>query len=394
MESRFGHDFSMVKVHKDALAAASAEAVHARAYTIGQNIIFGSGQYAPGAESGKQLLAHELQHTLQQGRNTGSLHSRFQIGPVNDTYEREADRAATEMDADTTFSHTARAGNAVLQRKPIHDPIHAPLIEDYRRQHGLPPGGVDEFGRRVGPSDAEIKYRMLPGGALLPVCPDVKNIEKIQQDFKDPEYRKIYSDTHCLSSSSQGSPPACRFSSDQMKMLETAQKTAAARAKKGLDRIGAGREGMNLAGEMAGRLFTGEPPTIREISTRLQAVSSFLSGKDVEFAGRTCGDSECQRGAVAYVTGPQALPIHICPQAFSEPSILYRTVLHESLHWTGLDADPSTPEGYCKKFDCQTPCLDKEVADAWAHYLECLGEPIKLRRSFREKILESVNEIP
>jgi hypothetical protein len=141
-------------------------------------------------------------------------------------------------------------------------------------------------------------------------------------------------------------------------------------------------------------MFEDDPPMMGEVVTRLRAVSNFLNGADVRFAGRTCGDQGCQRGAVAYVDGPRSLPIHICPTAFSLPSRLHRTVLHEALHWSGLDADPSTPEGYCKKFDCETPCLDKGVADAWAHYLDCLGEPIKLRQSFREKVLESVDEIP
>jgi hypothetical protein len=66
MESRFGHDFSSVRVHTDAKAAESAHAVDARAYTLGQNIVFGTGQYAPGTPTGQRLLAHELTHVVQQ----------------------------------------------------------------------------------------------------------------------------------------------------------------------------------------------------------------------------------------------------------------------------------------------------------------------------------------
>jgi hypothetical protein len=68
MESRFGRDFGRVRVHTDAKAAESAEALHARAYTVGQDVMFGAGRYAPGAAEGRRLLAHELTHTLQQGR--------------------------------------------------------------------------------------------------------------------------------------------------------------------------------------------------------------------------------------------------------------------------------------------------------------------------------------
>ena len=66
MESRFGHDFSQVRVHTDARAAESARAVNARAYTVGRDIAFGSGQYTPGSSTGQRLLAHELAHVMQQ----------------------------------------------------------------------------------------------------------------------------------------------------------------------------------------------------------------------------------------------------------------------------------------------------------------------------------------
>jgi Domain of unknown function (DUF4157) len=66
MESRFGHDFSQVRVHTDAKAVESAQAVHSVAYTVGQDIVFEAGQYAPKTNSGRQLLAHELTHVIQQ----------------------------------------------------------------------------------------------------------------------------------------------------------------------------------------------------------------------------------------------------------------------------------------------------------------------------------------
>ncbi len=66
-EPRFGTNFSQVRVHTDGRAAGAAEAMHARAFTLGQDIIFGTGQYAPDLGSGRQLVAHELAHTIQQG---------------------------------------------------------------------------------------------------------------------------------------------------------------------------------------------------------------------------------------------------------------------------------------------------------------------------------------
>jgi hypothetical protein len=66
MEQRFGHDFSQVRVHSDAAAEQSAQDVNAHAYTVGHNLVFGPGQFAPGSHAGRHLIAHELAHVVQQ----------------------------------------------------------------------------------------------------------------------------------------------------------------------------------------------------------------------------------------------------------------------------------------------------------------------------------------
>ncbi len=68
MEQRFGHDFSQVRVHSGAAAERSAREVNAKAYTVGQDIVFGAGQLAPGTHGGRRLLAHELTHVVQQNQ--------------------------------------------------------------------------------------------------------------------------------------------------------------------------------------------------------------------------------------------------------------------------------------------------------------------------------------
>jgi len=67
LAQRPAYDFTKVRVHTDSRAAASARSVGALAYTVGNDIVFGSGQYDPRSECGQRLLAHELTHTLQQG---------------------------------------------------------------------------------------------------------------------------------------------------------------------------------------------------------------------------------------------------------------------------------------------------------------------------------------
>jgi hypothetical protein len=71
-EPRFSHDFGHVRVHTDERAVESARLVNALAFTVGRDIVFGSGQYAPGSHAGRRLLAHELTHVIQQGSNRDS----------------------------------------------------------------------------------------------------------------------------------------------------------------------------------------------------------------------------------------------------------------------------------------------------------------------------------
>ena len=69
-EPRFGVDFSRVRVHADAESAAAASGLRARAYTIGDEIVFAEGEYAPHSSQGRRLLAHELTHVVQQSGGT------------------------------------------------------------------------------------------------------------------------------------------------------------------------------------------------------------------------------------------------------------------------------------------------------------------------------------
>jgi hypothetical protein len=78
MEARFGYDFADVRIHDSAPAAAAARAVQASAFTIGTDIVFGSGRFDPGSLQGTHLLAHELAHVVQQRQAgpPGAIHRR------------------------------------------------------------------------------------------------------------------------------------------------------------------------------------------------------------------------------------------------------------------------------------------------------------------------------
>ena len=96
MEPQFGHDFSRVRVHTDARAAESARAVNALAYTVGRDVVFGNGQYAPAAGAGRRLLAHELTHVVQQRDGVGLARRPLEVGPHSDAYEKAAGLMASQ----------------------------------------------------------------------------------------------------------------------------------------------------------------------------------------------------------------------------------------------------------------------------------------------------------
>lgn len=91
MSQRFGQDFSQVRIHSNAAAEKSAKDINARAYTVGHNIVFGAGQFAPETQKGRHLLAHELTHVVQQ---TGA----FQSGGNEKIQRRVGDPAQKPAD--------------------------------------------------------------------------------------------------------------------------------------------------------------------------------------------------------------------------------------------------------------------------------------------------------
>lgn len=73
LEERFAQNFAPVRIHSDSEAADSARALRARAFTIGEDVVFGAGHYSPATPRGQALLAHELTHVVQQRRSGPSI---------------------------------------------------------------------------------------------------------------------------------------------------------------------------------------------------------------------------------------------------------------------------------------------------------------------------------
>jgi hypothetical protein len=158
MEPRFGHDFSKVRVHTDARAAESAQAVNALAYTVGQDIVFGADQYAPKTTAGQKLLAHELTHVVQQNQNlTSAQSSSFSFSINRDrSKEREADSASRAAVSGHARDSTLRSSGLTLQRD-VDD-------EEAERLHLTEP----EFGFR------RPELRLLPEESQLRLDPEIQ----------------------------------------------------------------------------------------------------------------------------------------------------------------------------------------------------------------------------
>ena len=81
MRAHAGYDFGGVRIHTGDAASRSARVVDARAYTLGRHIVFGAGAYSPDTRSGRELLAHELTHTIQQEAGGGAPQPLLQRAP-------------------------------------------------------------------------------------------------------------------------------------------------------------------------------------------------------------------------------------------------------------------------------------------------------------------------
>ncbi len=144
MESRFGQDFSQVRIHQGSDAEKSAHDVNANAYTLGNDIVFGADQYDPHSHTGKRLLAHELTHVLQQSNVIRPYRNKkaFNFGKnddatlIEDSFNKKKDKEKKPWieKIDVTFSTTkadADGNNYWLGKANAHyysNPVKLPDV--------------------------------------------------------------------------------------------------------------------------------------------------------------------------------------------------------------------------------------------------------------------------
>jgi len=191
MESRFGHDFGRVRIHTGSQATAMATALDARAYTVGDDIVFNAGRYAPYGLDGRRLLAHELAHVVQQRRG-GAAPPLDPVAP----HERSARDIANKVidgsgpirvasgtqvgvarDEEPPSSAPPRVLVLGLYERPFPGgqtfPVQDSLLKEAKATTGLRPmlmGGMESFGevfRGLAPSglaSATLVQEALEGG--------------------------------------------------------------------------------------------------------------------------------------------------------------------------------------------------------------------------------------
>jgi hypothetical protein len=178
MEPRFGQDFSGVRVHAGSQAADSARQIHARAYTVGRDVVFGSNQFSPSTAEGKKLLAHELAHVVQTLDFASPQH--IAAGHVLPVLRQVESGSESDLEA-----HRRRALSSfdwLASYPPIVIDDDAPLLIRWAAKQEI------AFGA---PDTTDEKRRYLAEG-LLRVLNELKDFETRVK--RDPDGALVYRD--------------------------------------------------------------------------------------------------------------------------------------------------------------------------------------------------------
>jgi hypothetical protein len=231
LETRLGVDLSLVRIHTGGAAARSARAIGARAYTIGNDIVFGPGAYAPTTAEGRRTLAHELAHVQQQrqGPVPGTDIGGIAVSDPDDRFEQQARAIAGQVLGSPAYqvlkSPARRAGGAA----PIAGRVTGVVAQ---RTNGGPPAPGAPSPIRYGPLTSSQFKRITELQA--------KQIEAFEASFKRPITREkhreyihildkeidflkeyIYGQTGVWNREEEGDPPARTDERAWQKLLKT-----------------------------------------------------------------------------------------------------------------------------------------------------------------------------
>ena len=156
---KLGHKFNEVRIHTDESADKLSRSIHARAFTIGKDIFFKNGTFAPASTAGRETILHELTHVVQQGGGKYSTNSKLKLGAPDSAHEKEADQVgkkyASAVSAGTAHGGTVQAdtdprgdrsedeeeeGDGIIYGQPDHAVVQA--VEEEEPLQGQPDHGM------------------------------------------------------------------------------------------------------------------------------------------------------------------------------------------------------------------------------------------------------------
>ena len=240
------------------------------------------------------------------------------------------------------------------------------------------PSPTPTRGRRVGPTDAEITH----GPATLdrrPACPSPSDVRALL----------------CLGAERSTEQITCRLTTEHHRILAGLRRRALVQVQGANRRLSGASEGARgLIQRQAGRSFAGRAPSWERIRAVVGTMETVLGSETLRFEGAGCGDRGCHSALMAaYVDAPGRMPIYICMHSFN-PSLresLMRTIVHEVAHVAGVAAATPAEEDYCENARCDEQCRGPEHADAWEHFIHCIGGPaLSPPADFNDRIIRDV----
>ena len=164
-ERSLGDDLSEVRVHTGAESLEAADAVGAKAYTVGQDIHFGASQYSPTTPTGLHLLAHEVAHTLQNRGRVPVPQEKLEVSTPADPAEVEADRAADAIVAGGSLE--IGIARAALRRDGKASVITPPVPQPAAPEQHYLVGGVSYTEEQYGVAAVEVADLWTAGNGIV-----------------------------------------------------------------------------------------------------------------------------------------------------------------------------------------------------------------------------------
>ena len=147
------YDLSQVRIHTDPRAAESARAVNALAYTVGHNIVFGTGQFAPGTRIGDRLLAHELTHVIQQGGDAS--HSTLQRAET-DTSKNCAPLTDTKGDVNGKINKALDAARTKVGKPLDAEKVIDEVFNELGAETSVGRSAIEDWASALGPKKVDL----------------------------------------------------------------------------------------------------------------------------------------------------------------------------------------------------------------------------------------------